>query len=352
MKTIMISFREGGENGGPYNSHKRIMESELKNKYKFVPLILPKGRLGILNPKVTISLIKQIKKHKPHAIHFTGLELSGFHVALACKIIGFKNTILAVHGSTNESMYYSKKFLKQKVIIFLERLTLDWSKKIFTVSDYVSSWKTIEGTSKNFGTIYNIVEDNSEIKYDLRKEIDLKKSDIVIVSTGRIEIEKGFGLIEKIIKKTNDLKNIKYVIVGEGNYLNQMKINLKSEIQNKNVHFMGYREEVHSILNSCDVFLLPSYHETLCMSLAEARIKGLILLGSNVGGIPEIIDNKGNGFLFEVNECRDYIKLIKKISLEEKYYNSLKNQVSKVDNGKFSTNNILSKLDQLYEEMT
>lgn len=62
MKKIMISFREGGENGGPYNSHKRIMESQLNNKYDFVPLILPKGRLGMFNPKVTLSLIKQIKK--------------------------------------------------------------------------------------------------------------------------------------------------------------------------------------------------------------------------------------------------------------------------------------------------
>ena len=79
MKKIMLTLREGGENGGPYNSHRRIMNSKLNKKYQFIPLIIPRGRLGILNIKLTRYIIGQIKKYKPDIIHFTGLELIGFH---------------------------------------------------------------------------------------------------------------------------------------------------------------------------------------------------------------------------------------------------------------------------------
>lgn len=185
----------------------------------------------------------------------------------------------------------------------------------------------------------------------MRKLINANQEDIIIVSTGRIEVEKGFKVIKNIIKQTSELNNLKFVIVGNGNYLNEMKTELKKEVMGKKVHFLGYRSEVYSILNDSDIFLLPSYHETLCMSLAEARMNGLILLGSNVGGIPEIIENDVNGFLLDVNDVNGYVKLISKISSSPQYFNKLKVQSKQMDNNKFSTVDIIAKVDRLYKEM-
>ena len=37
---VLITFRKGGENGGPYQSHQRIMESSLKEEFEFIPWMI------------------------------------------------------------------------------------------------------------------------------------------------------------------------------------------------------------------------------------------------------------------------------------------------------------------------
>ena len=48
--TIAMGFKRGGECGGPYISHKRIMGSALREKYRFETLYFPDGRMGIFCP--------------------------------------------------------------------------------------------------------------------------------------------------------------------------------------------------------------------------------------------------------------------------------------------------------------
>jgi len=51
---ILITFREGGQNGGPFISHKRILESELRKKYDLVAFYIPNAR-KLRNPKIFLT---------------------------------------------------------------------------------------------------------------------------------------------------------------------------------------------------------------------------------------------------------------------------------------------------------
>ncbi|MBA4310824.1 MAG: hypothetical protein C0425_10895 [Chlorobiaceae bacterium] len=348
MKKIMISFREGGENGGPYNSHKRIMESKLKEKYNFVPLNVKKGRLGLINPSLTWSIIRQIKTEKPDIIHYTGLELIGFHISLACKIINFKNTVLAIHGSSLESTSYSQSKFKINILKILEKLTISFSSKIYCVSEYVNSWPALNSLEKNYGVIYNIVNNSNENNSLLSKN-SKQSEEISVISTGRVEVEKGFQDLEKIIKESNSIHGIKFYIIGDGNYLEIMKRNLDEEIKKGKVEFLGYMKDVNPFLAFGDVFIMPSHHETFCMSLAEARSYNMILLGSKIGGIPEIIEDGVNGHTYDVGDWKSYVSFLESVTENKSLYNSWKSKVLKVEHEKFHTNDILYKLNDLYD---
>ena len=137
MKTIMIAFREGSENGGPYNSHLRIMESRLKEKYRFVPLIVPGGKMGLFNVKIIKSLVSQIRKVQPDAVQIVGLELIGYYLSVACRIAGVKNIILAIHGSTTEAIEFNKNPLKKWLMEQLEIFTLRTATCTYGVSEYL-----------------------------------------------------------------------------------------------------------------------------------------------------------------------------------------------------------------------
>jgi hypothetical protein len=179
---IMISFTEGGENGGPYNSHKRIMESSLKEKYEFIPLIIPKGRIGLINIKLITKLRNDILKVQPDIVHFAGLQLTGFHLALACKLAGVKNTVLAIHGSSLEAVEFPH--WKKQIVNILEIITLKLSNVCYGVSEYVCSWDRVKKYAKwCYGHIYNIPNagkwDEDKTNTSFRKEIGVKHDDIV-----------------------------------------------------------------------------------------------------------------------------------------------------------------------------
>ena len=85
LPKLLLTFRIGGENGGPYISHQRIMESSLRQKYNIQPLMIENPR-KLRRPKVFLSTVKQIKLERPDIVHLAGLGSEGFLMMLACRL--------------------------------------------------------------------------------------------------------------------------------------------------------------------------------------------------------------------------------------------------------------------------
>lgn len=356
-KKVLISFREGGENGGPYNSHKRIINSKLKEKYEFIPLMIPKGKMGALNIKLILKLTKKIKKINPDIFHFTGLELIGFYCIISSRLAGIKNTILAIHGSSLEAQNIS--LIKKAILYLYEKITIILTKKYYCVSKYVENWERLKKhKNKSQGIIYNICDlknnrnnrNNKKIK--MKEKLGIKNDEIVIVSTGRITKEKGFHILLEVIKKVVK-KNLKckFLIVGSGNYYYEMeKEIIKLNLKNK-VLMVGYQNKIDEFLEISDIFILCSLHETFCMSILEAAIYKLPVIAPKVGGIPEIIKENENGFLIKKNDIGEYTKKLEflvKNSIDRKIMGE---KSCKLINENFSTELILNKIDKLYQEI-
>ncbi|WP_353687098.1 glycosyltransferase family 4 protein [Thermodesulfovibrio sp. 3462-1] len=65
----------------------------------------------------------------------------------------------------------------------------------------------------------------------------------------------------------------------------------------KNVIMLGHREDIPQILSSIDLFVLPTLQEALGTSFIEAMAMGKPVIGSNIDGVREVIDNGLNGYL-------------------------------------------------------
>lgn len=342
---ILLTFRIGGENGGPYVSHKRIMESSLSEKYEFVPLMLENPR-RMRKPKVFINLVKQIKSVKPDIVHLAGLQSEGFLTMLACKLAGVK-TIVAVHGSSTEALGFSK--LSNFIFRYIEKFTIRNADLCYGVSDYVSNWDILKKAKCNFGTIYNIVNFRSgDENASLRKELNIPKEDIIIVSTGRITRDKGydvlFPVMTGILSKYN---NVKFVIAGDGAYKEELSQKISEEKLNDEIFLLGYRDDIGNILTSSNIFVICTKHETLCISLLEAADSGLPLVATNVGGIPEIIDDSC-GFLVENMNVEGFVKALSFLIENKEKCEEMGNNAKEIVANKFNENIILSKIDQAY----
>lgn len=358
FKKIVIAMdipSEGfGGGGGPHKSTISIMDSDLKNKYKFEKIIYRKELGKGISIKRIRDIINQIKKIKPDIVHFTGLQLSGFHMAIACKFAGINRTIVTIHGSSGDALDISK-FKRFILKYFLETITLVLSKRVIGVSNYVTSKKIFNFFApKKLYTIYNLPPNsylNKNNNVSFRENLKFNKNDLLFVTVGRITKDKGYHILDEAILRLKSIANVKYIIVGDGDYLSVMKEKLKDMIDNNQVFLLGYQSNIPQILDSCDVFVLPTLHETLSIALLEASQASLALIASNTGGVPEIIKNKYNGVLVEPGNVKELSEAILNLTINKslvKLYGS--NAKLKIKE-KFSSKEIVSKLDCVYESL-
>jgi glycosyltransferase involved in cell wall biosynthesis len=90
-------------------------------------------------------------------------------------------------------------------------------------------------------------------------------------------------------------------IVGDGtadnDFINEAR--MLAGLNFEKIEFLGVRFDVESILERSSVFVLSSHFEGLPISIIEAMSKGLPIIASSVGGVPEIVKHDINGFTFE-----------------------------------------------------
>ncbi|MDO4433741.1 MAG: glycosyltransferase family 4 protein [Alysiella sp.] len=80
-----------------------------------------------------------------------------------------------------------------------------------------------------------------------------------------------------------------------------------------NVYWLGFQEDVGSYLAAMDVFAFPSRTEGLGSTLLDAMVYGVPIVASNVGGIPDIVQDGKTGLLFQVNDASDLAEKISQL---------------------------------------
>jgi len=201
------------------------------------------------------------------------------------------------------------------------RISYKLSNTIVTVSQSVMNSLPKKSRKKAL-VIYNGIES----RYPSRKP---KGDSLIHLTTiANIAKYKGIDLVLKAISEfPRDLqKKIVYHIVGaikDTAYYEELKGLYNSLNCEFNIKYEGQQDDVYKYLNRSDIFILPSREEGFGLVLLEAMDCSLPIIGSTVGGIPEIIKDGYNGFLFEKNKHDDLEgklkSLIENPALREKF---------------------------------
>jgi glycosyltransferase involved in cell wall biosynthesis len=89
---------------------------------------------------------------------------------------------------------------------------------------------------------------------------------------GRFNLQKNHHfLIDVLAEVVKEHKNTMLLLVGEGELLPAIKLKVESLNLENHVQFLGVRSDVHYILQAFDVFVFPSHHEGLPLTLVEAQ---------------------------------------------------------------------------------
>ena len=115
----------------------------------------------------------------------------------------------------------------------------------------------------------------------------------------------------KILKEKH---NIKISIVGDGEERKTLE-NLADKLKIDDiVSFYGQQKDVAPFLDKASIFVYPSiWQEVFGISIVEAMAYGIPCVATDVGGIPEIIEDGSNGFLCEKSNSNNLASTIEKV---------------------------------------
>ena len=222
-----------------------------------------------------------------------------------------------------------RKFIKKKVLIFIEKLTYLFATNVYSNSKKLMEFilskkfcskrkiKTLaNGSSNGIDTKY--FSDNISLisKNKLLDTLKILKNDFVFCYVGRVVKDKG---INELVSAFNELnlknKNCKLIIVGKiENETNPVSKSTMGIIKkNKNILLTGFKNDVRPYLSIGNCFVFPSYREGFPNVLMQAGAMDLPCIATNINGCNEIIQDNINGFLIPPKNIDALVKAMQKI---------------------------------------
>lgn len=211
-----------------------------------------------------------------------------------------------------------------KMFIWLYKMSLFFPNYIFVQSNY---WQNVmlEHFDRKKLSVF-VINNWVKIESDKPQSSRSEKTKIKILFTGWVHELKGIFDLVRCSQKLQILGlPVQFIIAGTGKDLNKMKQLAHSLGVQDMFSFIGWvsRREVSDLLDTCNIFVLPSYGEGMPNSLLEAMSRKIACVASNVGSIAEIIDDGENGMIFRAGAVSELEDILIFLSQNAVYRNEL-----------------------------
>jgi glycosyltransferase involved in cell wall biosynthesis len=134
---------------------------------------------------------------------------------------------------------------------------------------------------------------------------------------GRIEPYKGqHVLVEAIAALVAEGLDVSATIIGhimDPEYANNLQTQIQTSNLSSHIQFIGFVEEPQNLMRCFEVIVLTTFQETFGLVLAEAMRARVAVIGTNAGGVPDIIEHEQSGLLSEPGSAESLARAIKQL---------------------------------------
>lgn len=285
-------------------------------------LFTPKNLIGFFKDiKAAFKIVNEL--HKKY--QFTLIYSNTLAVLLGI-MFAWKNNIKHlwhVHEIIEKPSLFKKAFvgllsLKSNThIVYNSQATkVFWELNKSIINKGVVIWNGIE---------INTPESSTSELFDIRKNLFLAQpNEIILALVGRISRWKGqMILLDAFNNLVQKNENIKLVFVGapppnQEKFQEDLEERIASFKLNDKVLIIPFQNEIHKIWQAIDIAVVPSTEpEPFGMVAIEAMLAHKPIVGSNHGGLTEIIENNATGFLVTPNSVQDLVIALEKLIQNE-----------------------------------
>jgi len=139
---------------------------------------------------------------------------------------------------------------------------------------------------------------SNEVRSVWRKKEGIKDSELVLIHIGSFSPQKNHRLlIEALGQAIKERSDLKLFLVGNGELRPDIEELVKEKGLDRNIRFLGLRQDIPELLAACDIFILSSDWEGVPMTILEAMAAGRPVIATAVGGVAELVEDGKTGLL-------------------------------------------------------
>lgn len=224
-------------------------------------------------------------------------------------------------------------------VVFVSKAGMKSYQKAFSISE------------KKIHVIYNGIG-TGKIE-DGKNHNIVKSTPYHIAYIGRLSSIKGVDLLLKAVKRVSAKWPVQVHIVGDGPDRDKLEALSRQLTISEITCFHGQQLDIASYLKRVSIFVYPSRcQEIFGISIVEAMAYGVPCIASNVGGIPEIIEDGVSGYLFQSENVSDLASKLELVmeKIESDKIAALISEEKKTAS-KFSIHNTVLSLEKLYAQV-
>lgn len=310
------------------------------------------AHIGLLHRQITFSVVDMLKKYNIPVV------MTMHDLIFACPnytmLINGENCEKCEKGSVINCIKNKcvKNSYSKSLLASLEKKYLI-SKKMYNKIDlfitecdfYRKHMINSQVTTSKIITMSNFLGIKQEYKFN-------KNYSDYILYFGRFSREKGILTLLKAHKESN-CKN-KLMLVGAGPLENEINEYI-SRNSLTNIELPGpiYGEKIEKIIEESKTIIVPSeWYENCPYALLQSIAKGKIVIASNIGGLPELIENDKTGFLFNPKDSKDLNKKIDIVmNMSQEQYEQMSMYICENAKNKHYWENYIDKLLSEYNKL-
>ncbi|QWG29167.1 glycosyltransferase family 1 protein [Bacillus mycoides] len=318
-----IPFQRSPIRSQNFHAYKKLMSIIDKNKYNIIHCHTPMG--GVI-----ARLAARKSRKKGTKVVYTA---HGFHF---CKGSPYMNWLL----------YYP-----------IERILASHTDCLITINqeDYdlavkhrfpVKDIKLVHGVGIDVQRFTPVTEIE---KRELKLQYGYKSQDFLMFYAAEFNKNKNQSfLIHVLAQLKNEMPHAKLLLAGEGPLMEECKkIATQLGVTNM-VHFLGYRNDIASLLQMCDLAVASSYREGLPVNIMEAMACGLPVVATDNRGHRELIINNKNGWIVDRDDIKAMADRIKGISINPKVLAQMGQYGCTSIKNQYSVNEVLKEKQEIY----
>jgi len=296
-----------------------------------------------------------IKNKKPDILHLHSPKAAGLG-AMAGRLLGIKKIIFTVHGWTfNED----RPIAERAMIAFFSWLTMLLCHRVILLSEHEYNQALHFPFIKNkLGLVRPGIQPLTFVSVDGAKQaiasklglnrVDFEKK-TVITTIAELHPNKGLGfLIQAMEIAVQEHPKAMCVIIGGGQEESKLRNTIKDKKLEQKIFLTGNIDSVAEYLKAFTIFVLPSLKEGLPYVLLEAGLASLPVIATNVGGIPEIIEDMHSGIMVQSKNPRELAHaisfMIEQPDSRRAYGAALKQRVLE----RFSFSRMIKEMESVY----